>query len=324
MSFNKYFLYDKNNSNFIPVEFNPLERFIYSVCTWIIGAVLLCGFGTAALSNIVGDPSTVALKAENEQLMKQLKETKSTIQQYNEQLITLAKKDNELYRAVLGLNPISYDERAAGMGGADVYSEFDVYGKETADILKWTARQLEQMQYKIDIQKNSFARIKHFYKNNRKKFAFIPAIKPATGIVISGFGMRYHPILKYPAMHEGLDFSANMGDPIFATGKGTVEHAGRKGTYGNLVIIDHGYGYKTYYAHLSAFNEGIRPGATVERGQKIGLAGSTGRSTGPHLHYEVYKNGTPVNPIYYLIKDASPSEYLKIKRRAEQSTRSLD
>ncbi len=324
MSFKKYFLYDKQNSNFIPVEYNPLERFIYSVCLWIIGGVLLCGFGTAILSNIVGTPSAVALKAENEMLMEQLQKTKNTIQKYNKQLHALAQNDNELYRAVLGLKPISYDERAAGIGGADIYSEFDIYGKETSEILKWTAKNLEQMRYKIDIQKNSYKKIKRYYNNNRKKLSYIPAIKPTEGMVISGYGMRFHPILKYRAMHEGLDFSANLGDAVYATGKGTVEYARRMGTYGNLVIVDHGYGYKTYYAHLSAFAEGIKPGATVERGQKIGFAGSTGRSTGPHLHYEVYKNGNTVNPIQYLIAGASPSEYLEMKRRAKQSTKSLD
>ncbi len=324
MSFKKYFLYDKQNSNFVPVEYNPVERFIYSACIWIIGGVLLCGFGTAVLSKVAGTPAAVALKAENEMLMEQLKQTKTTIQQYNNQLQALAKKDNELYRSVLGLKPISSDERAAGVGGADIYSEFDVYDKETSEILKWTAKHLEQMQYKINIQKNSFQKIKRYYRKNHKKLVYIPAIKPTEGMVISGYGMRYHPILKYRAMHEGLDFSANLGDEIYATGKGVVEYARRMGTYGNLVIIDHGYGYKTYYAHLSAFAEGIEPGVTVKRGQKIGYAGSTGRSTGPHLHYEVYKKGHTVNPIRYLIAGASPSEYLKMKRRAERSTKSLD
>lgn len=324
MSFKKYFLYDKHNSNFVPVEYNPLERIVYSVCLWIIGGVLLCGFGTAMLSNVVGTPSSVALKAENEMLMEQLKKTKNTLQKYDKQLAKLAKRDNELYRSVLGLNPISYDERAGGMGGADIYSEFDAYDKETSEILKWTAKHLEQMQYKIDIQQNSFQKIKRYYKDNREKFVYIPVIKPTEGIVISGFGMRFHPILKYRTMHEGLDFSANMGDAVYATGKGVVEYARRMGTYGNLVIIDHGYGYKTYYAHLSAFAKNVRPGDSVKRGQKIGFAGSSGRSTGPHLHYEVYKNGKPVNPIHYLIAGTSPSEYLKMKRRAEQSTKSLD
>lgn len=324
MGLKKYFLYDKNNSNFVPVEYKPLERFVYSVCTWIIGGVLLCGLGTAILSNIVGTPAAVALRAENQALMQQLRETKQTIKQFNQQLQALAERDNQLYRAILGLKPISEDEREAGMGGADIYSEFEVYDKETTEILTWTAKHLEQLQYKINIQQRSFKKLKRYYKKHRKKLLHIPAIKPTQGIITSGYGMRFHPILKYRTMHEGLDFSARMGDPVYATARGTVEYASRMGTYGNLVIIDHGYGYKTYYAHLSAFAEGIEPGVTVKRGQVIGYAGSTGRSTGPHLHYEVHKNGQPVNPIRYLIAGISPSEYLKMKRRAKRSTRSFD
>lgn len=324
MSFKKYFKYDKNNSNFIPVDYKPQERIIYSICLWIIGGVLLCGFGTAVLANLTGSPSSVALKAENQILMQQLKKTKSTIKEMDQQLQALAQNDNKLYRSVLGLKPISSDERTAGMGGNDIYSEFEAYGKKTADILKWTAKHIEQMQYKIKIQKNSFKRLKRTYKKHRKKFKYIPAIKPTNGIVTSGFGMRFHPILKVRAMHEGIDFSANLGDPVYSTGKGTVEYAKRMGTYGNLVIIDHGYGYKTYYAHLSAFANNIEPGTTVKRGQIIGYAGSTGRSTGSHLHYEVHKDGSLVNPIRYLIEGITPSQYLKMKKNAEQSTKSMD
>src|SRR5699024_10964521 len=170
-------------------------------------------------------------------LVEQLQKTKHTLQKYDKQLHQLAQKDNELYRSVLGLKPISYDERQAGMGGADIYSKFNVQDEKTSEILKWTAKHLEQMQYKINIQQNSFNKIKQFYKNNKKKFVFIPAIKPTDGTITSGFGMRYHPILKYRTMHEGIDFSANRGDAVYATADGVVKYAKRMGTYGNLVII---------------------------------------------------------------------------------------
>ncbi len=324
MSFKKYFLYDKQNSNFVPIEYNPVERVVYSACIWIIGGVILSGLGTALLSKVAGTPAASALKAENEMLMEQLEQTRNTIQQFDMQLEELAHNDNELYRSVLGMETISYGEREAGVGGADIYSEFDAYGQETADILKWTSRSLEQMQYTIDIQKTSFRAIKQHFNENREKMGYIPAIIPAEGSLVSGFGMRYHPILKYRTMHEGLDFSAEIGEPVYSTGKGIVKYAKQMGTYGNLVIVDHGYGYETYYAHLSAFSKDIGPGVEVKRGQKIGYIGSTGRSTGPHLHYEVHKDDNPVNPIKYLIADTSPSEYLKMKRQAESSTKSLD
>lgn len=324
MSFKKYFLYDKNNSNFIPVEYNTLERVIYSACIWIIGGVVLCGLGIAIFSKTIGTPAEIALKAENQELLEQLSQTKQTIQQYEQDLKELAKNDNELYRSVLGLDPISYDEREAGAGGADVYSEFDVYDAETAEILKWTAENLEKMDRTIDIQRNSFEKIKEKYDANKEKFTHIPAIKPVEGTLISGFGLRFHPILKYRRMHEGLDFSANMGDNVYTTGAGVVKHAGPMGTFGNLIIIDHGFGYETYYAHLSGIAKGIRPGAKVKRGDKIGLAGTSGQSVGPHLHYEIHKEGKAIDPLNFLYADTSPSEYLRLKKIAESSTKSLD
>lgn len=324
MGLKKYFLYDKKNSNFIPVEYNSLERIIYSACIWIIGGVVLCGLGIAIFSKSIGTPAEIALKAENEALLNQLKQTQQTIKKYDDELKQLAQNDNELYRSILGMKPISYDEREAGTGGADIYSDFDVYSEETADILKWTAENLEKMEHSIEIQKNSFKAIKRSYAANSEKFKYIPAIKPTSGTLISGFGIRFHPILKYRRMHEGLDFSANTGDAIYATGDGVVKRASRKGTFGNLVIIDHGYGYETYYAHLSAFAKGIRPGATVKRGDKIGLAGTSGRSVGPHLHYEVHKEGKAIDPINFLFADTSPAEYLKFRKIAEKNTKSLD
>lgn len=324
MSLKKYFLYDKSNSNFIPVEYNTLERIVFSACLWIIGGVVLCGFGISVFSKSIGTPAEIALQAENQELLRQLNKTQETIREYDQELRQLAQNDNELYRSLLGMNPISQDEREAGAGGADIYSEFDAYSQETADILKWTAENLERMERTIDIQKSSFEDIKQQYNANQDKFTHIPAIKPTEGALISGFGLRYHPILKYRRMHEGLDFSANVGDAIYASGDGVIKIARRKSTFGNLVVIDHGFGYETYYAHLSAFAKGIKPGAKVKRGDKLGLAGESGLAVGPHLHYEVHKDGKTIDPINYLFADTSPSEFLKYRRIAETSSKSMD
>ncbi len=320
----KYFFYDRDKSNFVPVEYNTLERAIYSVCLWIIGGVVLCGLGIAIFSKTIGTPAEIALRAENQELQKQLSYTNQAISSYKQDLKQLAKNDNELYRSMLGMNPISYDERQAGAGGADIYSDFDVYEEKTADILKMSAENLEQMERSIDIQKTSFKRIKNVYNNNREKFAHIPAIKPVNGELVSGYGVRFHPILQYRRMHDGIDFSVDTGDDIYATGGGVVKHAGRKGTFGNLVIIDHGYGYESYYSHLSAFAKNIGPGVKVKRGDKVGLAGESGLATGPNLHYEIRKDGHPVNPIYYFFADTPPREYVRLKRIADSSTKSMD
>jgi|AntRauTorcE11898_2_1112593.scaffolds.fasta_scaffold02026_5 murein DD-endopeptidase MepM/ murein hydrolase activator NlpD len=324
MSLKKYFLYDKKNSNFIPVEYNSLERMIYSACLWIIGGVVLSGLGIAIFTKSIGTPAEIALQAENKELLNQLSQTQVTIKQYDKRLEKLAHDDNELYRSVLGMDPISLGEREAGAGGADIYSKFDVYSEKTSDILKWTSENLEKMERSIEIQESSFENIKRNYTVNRKKFNYIPAIKPTEGALISGYGLRFHPILQYRRMHEGLDFSANTGDAIYATGAGVIKKASREGTFGNLVIIDHGYGFETYYAHLSAFPKGIKSGATVNRGDKIGFAGTSGQSVGPHLHYEVHKNEKSVDPLNYLFADTSPAEFLKYKNISARSTKSLD
>lgn len=324
MSLNNYYYYDEQNCEFLPVEYNSLERIVYTACVWILCGVVLSGIGISILSFSVGTPAEIALKAENQELINQLKKTKSTIKELDQEVDQLAQADNEMYRSVLGMDPISYDERQAGTGGADVYSEFDVYSKETSEILKWTAENLESLERSINIQQLSFKEIKSYYNKNQEKMKHIPAIKPTKGIILSGYGMRYHPILQYRRQHEGLDFRANIGNEVYATGDGVVKHAGLKGTFGRLIIIDHDYGYESYYAHLSSFAKGIKPGAKVKRGDRIGFSGQSGRVEGPHLHYEVHQNDQPVDPLNYLFADTTPEEYMMYKEIVENNHKSMD
>lgn len=324
MSLKNYYYYDEENCEFVPVKYNQLERIVYTASVWLLCGVVLAGIGISILSFSIGTPAEIALKAENQVLKKQLRTTQTTIDTLDRQVDQLAKADNEMYRSMLGLETIPMDERKAGTGGADLYSDFDIHSQETADILKKTAQNLENLQRSISIQESSFEEIQSFYNENQKKMVHLPAIKPTQGDVVSGFGKRYHPILKYRRQHDGLDFKANIGDQIYATGNGVVKHAGRKGTYGRLLIIDHGYGYETYYAHLSSFAKDIRPGTRVERGQLVAYSGNTGMSSGPHLHYEIHKDGSPLDPLNFLFADVSPEEYSSYKRIAEQSQMSMD
>lgn len=324
MSLKNYFYYDEENCEFVPVKYNQLERIVYTASVWLLCGVVLAGIGISILSFSIGTPAEIALKAENEALKKQLRTTQTTIDTLDRQVDQLAKADNEMYRSMLGLETIPMDERKAGTGGADLYSDFDIHSQGTAEILKETAQNLENLQRSISIQESSFEEIQSFYNENQKKMVHLPAIKPTQGDVVSGFGKRYHPILKYRRQHDGLDFKANIGDQIYATGNGVVKHAGRKGTYGRLLIIDHGYGYETYYAHLSSFAKDIRPGTRVERGQLVAYSGNTGMSSGPHLHYEIHKDGHPLDPLNFLFADVSPEEYSSYKRITEQSQMSMD
>lgn len=324
MSLNNYFFYDEQHCEFVPVQYNTLERVIYTASLYILFGVVFAGLGISILSTTVGTPAEIALKAENQALLSHLEQTKGTIEELDGQLNQLAETDNEMYRSVLGMEEIPYDEREAGVGGADVYSDFDVYSEETADILKWTSERLESLERGINIQKASFKEIKQYYNSNQEKMKHIPAIKPVQGIMLSGFGMRMHPILGYRRMHDGLDFRANIGDEIFASGEGTVKFAGMKGTYGRLIIIDHGYGYTSRYAHLSSYAKGIKPGAKVERGELIGYTGNSGMVEGPHLHYEVYRDNKAVDPINYLFANITPDEFLMYQEIASTNQKSMD
>ena len=319
-----YFYYDEQSCEFVPVEYNGLERVVYTACVWILCGVVLAGTGISILSFSVGTPAEIALKAENQALINQLEKTKGTINNLDQQVDQLAKADNEMYRSVLGMDKISYDERQAGAGGADVYSDYDVYSQETSEILKWTSQNLESLERSINIQQLSFEEIKSYYNTNKEKMKHIPAIKPTEGIILSGFGMRYHPVLGYDRQHDGLDFRANVGSKIFATGDGTVKHADLKGTYGRLLIIDHDYGYESYYAHLSSFAKGIKPGTKVKRGDLIGFSGESGMVEGPHLHYEVHKKDDPIDPLNYLFADTTPEEYMMYKDIVENNHKSMD
>lgn len=323
MGLNNYYYYDEEHCEFLPVEYNSIERIVYTACVWILCGVVLSGIGISILSFSIGTPAEIALQAENQELISQLEKTKTSIQQLDQKVDQIAQADNEMYRSVLGMDPISYDERQAGAGGADVYSEFDIYSQETSEILKWTAENLESLERSINIQQLSFQEIKSYYNQNQDKMKHIPAIKPTKGIVLSGFGMRYHPVLQYRRPHDGLDFRANVGNEVFATGDGVVKYAGLKGTYGRLLVIDHDYGYESYYAHLSSFAKDIEPGTKVKRGDRIGFSGQSGMVEGPHLHYEVHKNDDPIDPINYLFADTTPEEYMMYKEIVENTDKSF-
>ena len=324
MSLKNHYYYDESKCEFVPIEYKRREQLVYNLSIWIIAGVVIAGLGIIFLSNKIGSPSELALKAENETLFSQLEATKTALLDLDQKMEELALRDNEVYRSVLGLDQIPFEERLAGTGGTDPYEEYDVFNESTADLLRWTAEKVDNLERKIGIQSLSFEEIKNHYNNNRAELSHIPAIKPTSGVLLSGFGSRYHPILQYTRPHNGLDFRADIGSAIYATGDGVIRFAGRKGTLGRVIIIDHGFGYETLYAHLSAYETGIKAGTVIKRGQLIGKAGDSGLSQGPHLHYEIHLNGKPVDPILYLFADTSPEEYMMFQRISETNKNSLD
>lgn len=324
MSLHNHYYYDEDSCEFIPIEYNKAEQVIYNLSIWILTGIVLSGLGIILLSSYVGTPAELALKAENEVLFNQLETTKKSILDIDGQLRSIAESDNEVYRSVLGLEEISTDEREAGIGGGIPNPEFDVYNQSSAELLRWTSSKLENLERRVSIQKLSFEELKQAYNTNKEKLQHLPAIKPTAGILLSSFGMREHPVLGYPRRHGGADFRADIGSPVYSTANGKIRFVGLRGTLGRVIVIDHGYGYETLYAHLSTVAKDIRSGTEVTRGMLIGYSGNSGLTEGPHLHYEIHLNKQKVNPINYLFADISPEEYLLFQEIAKTNTKSMD
>jgi murein DD-endopeptidase MepM/ murein hydrolase activator NlpD len=313
MSDKNHYYYDPDRFEFVPLSYDSNKKLVHSLSFWLINGIVLGFLAFAILTKSIGTPAEIALKDENRTLIEQLRHAEVSISEFENQLEEMSEFDNELYRTILGLDPVAADLRRAGTGGADIYSEFDYHSREASEILRSTASKLDRLERKINVQKLSFEEIKSHYNTNKERLRNIPAIKPVNGIILSGYGMRPHPVLGYRRMHEGVDFRAEINTEIHATGDGVVKFAGRRGSYGNLLEIDHGFGIITRYAHLSRFEEGIRPGRKVSRGEIVAYSGNSGLTQGPHLHYEIYLDGKPTNPINYMIADITPEEYMIFK-----------
>jgi murein DD-endopeptidase MepM/ murein hydrolase activator NlpD len=241
------------------------------------------------------------------------------------EMATLEKRDNEVYRSIFEANPLPDSARVKLI---EKKKELDKVNAMTDDQLSNDlAASLNNITARIAYQQNSYNDIEKLIKNQDAKLNSIPAIQPVSNKdldrIASGFGMRIHPIYGIPKMHNGLDFTAPQGTPIYATGDGVVKQAGPGSGTGNHVIINHGYGYETVYMHMVRIK--AREGQRVKRGEVIGWVGSTGASTGPHLHYEVHINGAPVDPVYFFYNDINAEQYDRLlKIAATGSAKSFD
>lgn len=234
-------------------------------------------------------------------------------------------RDNNLYRVYFNTSAIPDEERKAGYGGINRYAALEGY--DNSQLVMNTTKRVDVLSKELAIQSKSLDYILKLAKEKNKLLAAIPAIQPVRNEnlkrMASGFGYRTDPFTKVKKMHEGMDFSAAIGTPIYATGDGIIERADNTASgFGNHIVIRHGYGYETYYAHLSKYKCSV--GQHVKRGDIIGYVGSTGRSEGPHLHYEVHKGGNVVNPLNFYYGNISAVEYVAISKLANQENQSLD
>lgn len=239
-------------------------------------------------------------------------------------LADIEKRDDNIYRMIFEADPISDDIRKAGFGGVDRYKELEGY--ENSKLISTTTQRLDQISKQLYIQSKSFDDVVKMARNKEQMLSCIPAIQPISNKDLqhepSGYGMRMHPIYKYEKFHAGMDFTANPGTEIYATGDGTISLAEYGSGYGNHVVVDHGYGYKTLYGHMEKIS--VRIGQKVKRGELLGYVGNTGLSSGPHVHYEVHKNNTTVNPVNFYYQDLSPEEYKKLIEISSVASQSFD
>jgi murein DD-endopeptidase MepM/ murein hydrolase activator NlpD len=247
------------------------------------------------------------------------------VKKMQEQIIGLEKRDNEVYRAIFEANPIPDSARAKNMAKEQ---EFQLVQKmDQENLASSIAESLNSLSARIHAQTKSYDEINNFIKNKEQLLACTPAIQPVSNKdlkrIASGFGYRVDPVYKTTKFHAGLDFAAPIGTPIYATANGTVETAGNTGNgYGNHVVIHNGYGYATLFGHM--FKIKVRAGEKVKRGEVIGWVGNTGKSTGPHCHYEVHRNGEPVDPVFYFYNDITPEQYDRLLKLASSPNQSFD
>lgn len=321
------YVYNKQTLRYEKVV-EPLSTTLLRVFGFICAAVFTAVVFTAIIYKYFPSPNEKELQAKVERLESFIEnDVEKTIDQLNKVAENLQKRDAYVHRSIFGMDPIDENIWTAGVGGHDVYAEFEHYG-ESGELMTDVKQRVDRLKHQMNVQSRSLDTILNLAKNKEELLACIPTIKPVRSDLLSknltslsGFGPRLHPVFKVMKMHNGIDFTAKSGTPIIASGKGKVVRAERAGGFGNLVVIDHGFGYKSYYAHMSKIE--VKVGQKVGRGEQIGLVGSTGTSTAPHCHYEVHFHGRPVNPISFVMDGLSPEEYKALTQAASTVNQSL-
>jgi len=292
---------------------------------YFVGSVIIALIYSLILAAFIDSPKEKVLKREIEQLAIQYELMNKEMDNLDRILGHLKETDDNLYRTIFEAEPIPASLREGGIGGVNRYKELEGY--DNSELVVETAKKLDKIRKKLYVQSKSFDDLILMSKNKGEMLGCLPSIQPISNIDLtrtaSGWGLRIHPIYKIVKFHSGMDFTAPQGTEIYVTGDGVVESViySKRG-YGNHIIINHGFGYKTLYAHLDRPN--IRTGQKVKRGDVIGFVGSTGASLAPHLHYEVELNGIKIDPVNFYYNDLTPAEYERIVEIASRTGQSFD
>ena len=303
----------------------PLRVKLLRILGFLAGAIVTALIIVAIAFQVIDSPKEMLMRQENERIKGDYRLLNNKVKSIQQQMVELEKRDNHIYREIFEANPVPDSGRAKRMEKQQEAQLAE--SMEDNELAYSIAATLDKMMNRIAFQKKSYLEIESMVKDKEKMLAATPAIQPVSNKdlsrVASGFGYRIDPVYKTVKMHAGLDFAAPQGTPIYATADGVVRLAGNTGNgYGNHVIINHGYGYETLYGHQYRIKAKV--GQKIKRGELIGWVGSTGKSTGPHLHYEVRKNKRHIDPIYFFYNDLTPEQFDRIVKLAASGNQSFD
>lgn len=288
----------------------------------IVGSILGVIFA-ACFFGITGGPTENALRRENSELRSKYNVLSRRLDNSLKVMENIKNRDDNFYRVMMQMEPVSRSQRYAGLDNSSRYA--DMGSLSDAALVTRVTRQMDLLDRQLYAQSLSFDQLKGGASEQKDKLAHIPSVLPINikdFTMSSGYGYRRDPVYGAQRFHEGLDFAAPTGTEVYATADGKVDAADRKGGYGIMIDISHGYNYVTRYAHLSRMV--VKAGDEVKRGQLIGYVGSTGKSTGPHLHYEVRFKDEPQNPVNYYFMDLTPEEYADMIQLAENAGHVMD
>jgi murein DD-endopeptidase MepM/ murein hydrolase activator NlpD len=321
----KYYIFNPDTKTYEPVTPNPAQRFFTGLSRALLFIAL--GAGTFLLFHFFIDkPSVEELENENSQILAQYRILSKRLDDATLVLQDIQQRDDNLYRVMLDAEPISADVRNAGYGGTNRYDE--LLKMDNSELLVETTQKIDLLEKQLYMQIKSFDEIVALDKDSKIRLRHTPAIQPIANRDLkrtaSGYGYRIDPVYNVRTFHKGMDFSCDKKTPVYATADGVIESAKWMSGYGYTVVIDHGYGYKTLYAHLLDKKFLVKKGQQVVRGEQIALSGNSGKSTGPHLHYEVIVKGNHVNPINYYFMDLDADGYDQMLQMAENHGKIYD
>jgi murein DD-endopeptidase MepM/ murein hydrolase activator NlpD len=311
--YRKQFIYNKETCKYEPYAASA-RRKTFHICLFLICTGLVaCGMIKWYLDRF-DLPHETMLAQQNNRLKVEWELLIEKVNLNYAELAYLQERDDHNYRVILDKEPIPQSVRQAGFGGRENLPPLLTNNVETRKMINDNYIKVEKLKRQVEIQTESFKEIRDLLEYNERKWASRPAIQPINNKELTRlhttYGLRFHPHHNAWMEHKGLDFTAPYGTPVYATGDGIVTEAYRSTTYGNVIFIDHNFDFETRYAHLSNFK--VEKGQKVKRGEIIGYVGSTGVSTAPHLHYEIWFKGKHVNPINFFQRDLRNEEYERL------------